>query len=81
MQTYVFRVVVEPDEDRWQAHCPALAKYAADTWGYTKEEALKNIKEVIEMVLEEMSEENEPIPQEPEDGTPISPELRIAVSV
>ncbi len=81
MQTYVFRVVVEPDEDRWQAHCPALAKHAADTWGYTKEEALKNIREVIEMVLEEMAEESEPIPEEPEDEPLISPEHRIAISV
>jgi len=24
MKTYTFRVVVEPDEDRWFACCPAL---------------------------------------------------------
>ena len=24
MKTYVFRVVVEPDEDRWIAYCPIL---------------------------------------------------------
>jgi predicted RNase H-like HicB family nuclease len=39
MKSYLFRVVVEPDEDRWHAYCPALDKYGAATWGYTKEEA------------------------------------------
>ena len=64
MKTYVFRVVVEPDEDRWHAYCPALEKYGAATWGYTQEEALKNIKDVVEMVVAELIEDNEPIPEE-----------------
>ncbi len=54
MKTYVFRVVVQPDEDRWVAFCPALERYAATTWGYTKKEALQNIQEVAEMVLQEL---------------------------
>ncbi len=62
VKTYVFRVVVEPDEDRWIAHCPALDKYAATTWGNTKEEALKHIEEVTQMVLQELIEDKEPIP-------------------
>jgi hypothetical protein len=36
LTTYTFRIVVEPDEDRWRAYCPELA-----TWGYTNEEALQ----------------------------------------
>jgi hypothetical protein len=40
MKTYAFRVVVEPDEDRWFAYCPTLKKYGATTWGYTKAEAM-----------------------------------------
>jgi len=24
MKTYIFKVVVEPDEDRWHAYCPVL---------------------------------------------------------
>ena len=80
MKTYVFRVVVEPDEDRWQAYCPTLEKYAAYTWGYTKEEALENIKEVIEMVLEELVEDNLPIPDEPAQDVPVDAEQRVAVS-
>ena len=25
MKTYIFKVMVEPDEDRWSAYCPTLA--------------------------------------------------------
>ena len=57
LKTYVFRVVVEPDEDRWHAYCPVLEKYGAATWGYTQEQALNNIREVVEMVVEELREE------------------------
>ena len=58
MKTYVFRVVVEPDEDRWSSYCPAFEKYGAATWGNTQDGALKNIREVVEMVLEELAEDN-----------------------
>ena len=43
MTTYVFKVVVEPDEDKWSAYCPALLKQGGSTWGNTKEEALQHI--------------------------------------
>ena len=43
VKTYVFRVVVESDGDRWLVYCPALEKYAATTWGNTREEALQHI--------------------------------------
>src|SRR5262249_46605443 len=36
VKTYSFKVVVEPDEDRWHAHCPALQAYGAATWGTPK---------------------------------------------
>ena len=62
-KTYTFKVVVEPDEDRWHAYCPALLNQGASTWGYTKEEALKHINEVVQMVLEELVEDGEPIPK------------------
>jgi predicted RNase H-like HicB family nuclease len=61
VKTYIFRVVVEPDEERWQAYCPILEKYGAVTWGYTREEALKNIQEGVAMILEELEEDKEPI--------------------
>ena len=62
MKTYVFRVVIEPDEDRYYAEVPALPD--CHTWGYTYEEALKNIKEAAELCVEIMIEDGELIPQE-----------------
>lgn len=81
MKTYVFRVVIEPDEDRWSAYCPVLTQYGAATWGYTKEEALKNIQEVVEMILGEFREENRPIPEGPREEVTVSAEPRVAVTV
>jgi predicted RNase H-like HicB family nuclease len=64
MKTYVFRVVIKPDEDRWSASCPALRQYGATTWGHTQEEALQHIREVVQMVVEELLEDGEPIPED-----------------
>lgn len=47
MQTYNFRIVVEPDGERWHAYRPALIQQGAATWGHTQQEALKNIQEVV----------------------------------
>jgi predicted RNase H-like HicB family nuclease len=77
MKTYVFRVVIEPDEDRWSAHCPALLTYGAATWGNTQEEALKHIQEVVQMVIEELLEDGEPIPEDVQ----VSQEPLVAVTL
>lgn len=82
MKTYVFRVVVEPDEDRWVSYCPALEQYGAATWGYTEAEALKHIQEVVEMVMAELVEDNLPLPDGPAEDVAIYPtEHRVAVPV
>lgn len=82
MKTYVFRVMVEPDEDRWVSYCPALEQFGAATWGYTEEEASKNIREVVEMIVAEMVEDDLPIPDGPEDEVVIYPtQHRVAVPV
>ena len=81
MKSYVFRIVVEPDEDRWHAYCPALEKYGAATWGYTREEALKNIQEVVQMVVEELAEDKEPIPEEPKKEVQVFPDPRVMVTI
>jgi len=57
MRTYTFKVVVEPDDGRWHAHCPALDRYGAATWGDTEEEAFRNIREVVQLVVEELRED------------------------
>lgn len=81
MKTYDFKVIVEPDGDRWHAYCPALKKQGAATWGNTKEEALKNIQEVVQMVVEELIEDGEKIPEEPKDEVQVFQEPRVAVTV
>jgi predicted RNase H-like HicB family nuclease len=69
--TYTFSVVVEPDEDAWFAYCPALAGYGAATWGSTREEALRHIREVVGMVVAELVEDGEDHPADVEvsEGT------------
>jgi len=48
LKSYVFKVVVEDDEQEdgrkaYHAYCPAFASPGAAIWGDTKEEALKNL--------------------------------------
>jgi len=81
MKTYSFRVVVEPDENRWHAYCPALKEYGAVTWGNTREEALKNIEEVVQMVVEEIIEDQKTLPSWPQNEVTVFPEPRVAVAV
>ena len=59
MKTYSFKVVVEPDEDRWHAYCPALVNQGAATWGHTQQEAIHHIQEVVQMVVESLIEHGE----------------------
>ncbi len=73
LKTYTFKVVIEPDDDRWHAYCPALEKYGAATWGNTKEEALKHVREVVQMVVDELSEEGTAIPETPQDLVEVFP--------
>ena len=77
MTTYTFQVVVEPDEDAWHAYCPALVRQGAATWGATKEEALANIREVVELVVADLIEAGERLPE----GAHISREPLVSVTV
>lgn len=62
VKSYVFRVVLERDEDVWRAFIPELEAKGAATWGHTQEEALRNIHEVAQMVIEAMLQDGEPLP-------------------
>lgn len=62
MKSYVFRVVLEPDEDAWQTYIPELEERGASTWAKSKEEALRNIHEVAQMVLEALFGDGELLP-------------------
>ena len=60
-----YKVVVEPDayEDgvpAFHAYCPALK--GARTHGKTRDEALENIRQVVQMVVDEMIEEGSVLP-------------------
>jgi len=62
MKSYILPVVLEPDEDVWRAYIPELERRGGATWGHTKEEALKNIQEVAQMIIEDLLEVGEPLP-------------------
>lgn len=77
VKTYVSRVVVEQDDDRWGALCPALEHLGAATRGDTREEALKHINEVVQLVLAELVEDGRPVPPDVQ----VSEEPLIAITV
>jgi len=72
MKSYTFLIEIEPDEDRWFARVPDLESQGAATWGHTRDEALRNIQEVAQMVIESLLEDSKPHPssiQESENPT------------
>jgi predicted RNase H-like HicB family nuclease len=77
MKSYIFPVVIEPDGDRWHAFIPELEARGGATWGYTRDEAAKNIQEVGQMVIESMLEDGEVLPA----NITISDQQVMAVSV
>jgi predicted RNase H-like HicB family nuclease len=80
MKTYVFRVVVEPDEDGWFVYCPVLEEQGGATWGNTPQQALRNIQEVLQMTVESMIKHGEPVPEGPVSDVRVSSELNVAVT-
>ena len=81
MKTYTFRVVAEQDEDKWVAYSPELKDKGGATWGETKEEALKNLEEVIWLVLEDMEECGELESEMEKKGVRVSSEPLISVTL
>jgi predicted RNase H-like HicB family nuclease len=75
--TYTFKVVIEADEDRWRAYCPALEAEGASTSGYTREEALQNIQEVLGMITAEFVDEGRSVPGDVQ----VSDEPVVAVTI
>jgi len=62
---HIFQVIVEQDEAGYfVAECPALK--ACYTQGKTYEEVIENIKDVIELCLEDLKEKGKRIPYQPE---------------
>ena len=82
MKSYVFKVVVEPDKfedggEAWHASCPALK--GCHTWGHTRDEALANIREAIDLYIQDLIEAGEEIPVA--QGTIALQEPAVAVNV
>ena len=63
MKASNYKVVVEPDEDRWHAYCPVLEGYGASTWGPTREEACQHVQEVVQLIIEELNEDRIALPK------------------
>ena len=84
MKSYIFRVVVEDDvqENGQKAHhasCPALK--GCHTWGHTHAEALANIREAIELYIEDLREAGEAIPVDPDQGAVEWPTPAVVVNI
>src|SRR5579864_8579232 len=65
LKSYAFKVVVEDDEHEdgrkaYRAHCPEIEE--AVTWGDTREEAMKNINELLQALVQMRIEKGQPIP-------------------
>ena len=67
MKTYAFQVVLEkdkwpdePDENAvWRAYISALEHKGASSWGYTQKEALKNLQDAVDLLVEYLLEQGE----------------------
>ncbi len=51
------------------------------SWGQTPEAAMRNIQEVVEMVIESLIEEGERIPEEPNNQAQVSDVPEVSVTV
>jgi predicted RNase H-like HicB family nuclease len=81
MQTYSFKVVIEPDDGGFHAYCPALRRYGAVTQGATEAEAVININEVIRMIVDELREDGVALPDAEGDEVEVRSGARVAVTV
>ncbi len=62
-RSYVFRFeLIEEDDGRWSVGVAALPGCA--TWGHTREEALSNLQDAVEIYLLDMREHGEEIPHD-----------------
>jgi predicted RNase H-like HicB family nuclease len=79
MKTFVLKVTLREEEDgRWSASIPDLPGCAS--WGYSKQEALNNIKDAAEIYIEDLIDAGEEIPS-PSDNIEVFDEPAIAVSL
>jgi predicted RNase H-like HicB family nuclease len=78
LKTYILPVEVEREEDgRWSAVVNALPGCAV--WGYSKEEALKAIKEAAQAYIETLIEQGRAIPAAKDIEVKESPVVSVTV--
>jgi predicted RNase H-like HicB family nuclease len=58
-----------------------LRHFGAVTQGATEDEALKNIDEVIHMIVDELREDGKPLPNGPGDDVEVFEGTRVAITV
>lgn len=79
MKTFVLRVDLKEEEDgRWSSSIPALP--GCSSWGYSRQDALINIKDAAEIYIEDMVDAGEGLPA-PSDKIEVIDEPAIAVSL
>lgn len=89
VKTYAFRVVLEkdkwpdePDEKAvWRAYIPSLEHRGAASWGDTKKDALENLQNAVDLLIEYMQERGEKIPEEPRSEIQVSETPLVIVTV
>jgi len=63
MQTYAFRIIIEPDgKKKFHGYVPILQ--GCHTWGKTLEETKKNLKEAIKCHIQGLVKDGQKIPRE-----------------
>jgi len=79
MKTLVLKVtLIEEADGRWSASIPVLP--GCSSWGYSKQEALENIKDATEIYIEDMLAAGESLPT-PSDAIEVINEPAIAISL
>ena len=87
MKSYIFKVVFErdkwpdePDEKAlWRAYIPILP--AAHAWGNTQQEAFANLKNAVDLIIEDLMEEGKPIPTDDAGQVQVSQEPLLTVTI
>ena len=84
VKSYIFNVTIEKDkfEDghkAYHASCPALT--GCHTWGKSYEEALANIREAVELYVEDLIEAGEQIPTDSKKGVIVCSNPAVVVNV
>ncbi|MBW2341666.1 MAG: type II toxin-antitoxin system HicB family antitoxin [Deltaproteobacteria bacterium] len=88
MKTFVLRVDLKEEEDgRWSASIPTLPGCSSiptlpgcSSWGYSRQDALMNIKDAAEIYIEDMVDAGEGLPTS-SDKIEVINEPAIAVSL